>query len=367
MDIKQYLEKVKELETSLYNQKLTINHIDRKIRELEYDYDETSLMDIDYRNHIPRKEKLKRNVIKEDILEPANLFLGSIFVGGALLLGILLHCLGMKNIILPLILVAIALYMLFTISNMFLMSNYDALEMIFKIGIVVFVILGYYISKNCNFPIIITITILVLIWDIIVIVVVHRKNIKYNMRIEITYKNEMEQFYKIKADVKCSINDLKNFLRDAKFKYNETLNILNKIYAYDIIHPKYRSLIPVCSFYEYFDTGICDCLKGHEGAYRQYEKDIQMNRIITSLDSINDKLDTIIENQNQLYNELKKIENYQNNMCNKIDYLCQTSSKIAEDTAFIKYQNDIIAKNTEILKWISIYEVMYNESAKEYI
>ena len=367
MDIKQYLEKVKELETSVYNQKLVISHIDGKIRKLKYDYDETSLGEIDYRNHIPRKEKLKKNIIKESILNGVNYFFGSLTIGVTLIVGKLLQYIGFKNIIVPLMLIAVVLYILALISWEVLEWDEEGLKIVFGVGFVILIFIGFNIAKKCNFPKIITITIILLVWEILIIFLKYRKNIKYNQQIEVKYKNEMETFYEEKEAVGYLIDDLQNFLQVAKEKYKETLNILDKIYSFDIIHPKYRSLIPICSFYEYFDTGICNSLKGHAGAYRQYEKDIQTNRIITSLDSINDKLDIIIENQNQLYNELKRIERYQKDMCNKIDYLCQTSSEIAQDTAIIKYQNEIIAKNTEVLKWVAIYDVAQRETIKDYL
>ena len=279
----------------------------------------------------------------------------------------MLQYIGFKNIIIPLVLIAVVLYIFALISWEVLDWDDEGIETIFRVGFVIFIFIGFNIAKKCNFPKIITITIILLVWEILIIFLKHRKNIKYNQQIEAKYKNEMEEFYEEKEEVEYLVDELQNLLQVAKEKYNETLNILDTIYSFDIIHPKYRSLIPICSFYEYFDIGICNSLKGHTGAYRQYEKDIQMNRIITSLDNINDKLDIIIENQNQLYNELQRIKKYQKDMCNKIDYLCQTNSERAQDTAIIKYQNDIIAKNTEVLKWVAIYDVAQREAIKDYL
>lgn len=64
---------------------------------------------------------------------------------------------------------------------------------------------------------------------------------------------------------------LQSQLKSLQAANRQTKENLQKLYNYNIIHPKYRGLIPVCSLYGYFDTGVCTQLEGHEGAYNKYD------------------------------------------------------------------------------------------------
>ena len=66
--------------------------------------------------------------------------------------------------------------------------------------------------------------------------------------------------------------------------YEKIIRNLVSFYSKNIIYPKYRGLVPIAAFYEYFNSGRCDTLTGHEGAYNIYETEIRMNIIIAKLD-----------------------------------------------------------------------------------
>ncbi len=61
---------------------------------------------------------------------------------------------------------------------------------------------------------------------------------------------------------------------------------LDQLYAKDILKPRYRGLIPVATIYGYLDDGICDGLEGHDGAYAEYMKDVRTNRIVESVEKM---------------------------------------------------------------------------------
>jgi len=65
---------------------------------------------------------------------------------------------------------------------------------------------------------------------------------------------------------------------------------LHQLYKANIIHPKYRGLIPVSMFYDYVDTGRCSTLTGHEGAYNIYESELRDQIIFDKLDKINNNI-----------------------------------------------------------------------------
>lgn len=90
--------------------------------------------------------------------------------------------------------------------------------------------------------------------------------------------------------------------------------VLHSMYEKNIIFPKYRNLVMVCSLYEYLCAGRCDRLEGHEGAYNILEMEIRMDRIITQLDRIIARLDAIAQNQYMLYSALQET----NSRCDQI-------------------------------------------------
>ena len=45
--------------------------------------------------------------------------------------------------------------------------------------------------------------------------------------------------------------------------YNNIRDTLNQLYSLNIIYPKYRNFVAISSFYEYFESGRCNTLKGH--------------------------------------------------------------------------------------------------------
>ena len=73
----------------------------------------------------------------------------------------------------------------------------------------------------------------------------------------------------------------------------QTKELLDKLYAKDVIYPKYRTLPALTSIYEYFVTGRCDSLAGANGAYNMYEDEVRKDTVIS-------QLNTVIENLEQI-------------------------------------------------------------------
>ena len=78
---------------------------------------------------------------------------------------------------------------------------------------------------------------------------------------------------------------------------NNTYYCLDQLYDLNIIFPKYRYFAAVTTFYEYFSSGRCSSLTGHEGAYNLYENELRMGIIINKLDRIVQMLGQIQQNQ----------------------------------------------------------------------
>ena len=102
----------------------------------------------------------------------------------------------------------------------------------------------------------------------------------------------------------------------------ETQANLKKFYDENILYTKYRNYACVCSLYEYFDSGRCTRLEGHEGAYNILESEMRLNRIITQTSQILSKLDEIKENQELLYDSIQE----SNRKADKLLASCQNMS-----------------------------------------
>ena len=125
-----------------------------------------------------------------------------------------------------------------------------------------------------------------------------------------------------------------------------------RLYARNVIHAKYRNLVAVCSFYEYFDTGRCSSLEGHEGAYNIYETEIRLNRIICQLDEVLQELDQIKNTQRELYDAVNQCNRNISNLNGHLESIAYSSQQIAANSAITAYNSTIAARNSEEIRWI---------------
>jgi len=95
-------------------------------------------------------------------------------------------------------------------------------------------------------------------------------------------------------------------LKQLEAKLSDSRICLQKIYAKNIIFPKYRNLVMVCSMYEYICAGRCTALEGSDGAYNILEMEIRLDRIITQLDSVIANLERVQKNQFMLYTAISE-------------------------------------------------------------
>lgn len=149
---------------------------------------------------------------------------------------------------------------------------------------------------------------------------------------------------------------------------------LKQIYSQNIIYPKYRNLIMICSIYEYICSGRCTTLEGHEGAYNILELEIRLNRIITRLDLVITRLDVIQNNQYLLYSTIQET-NHQiagiiestNNMIDSLNYFRgqaeEMNAKIAsleQNSALTAYQTQSIEKELHYMNRMNYFSGKYN-------
>lgn len=131
-------------------------------------------------------------------------------------------------------------------------------------------------------------------------------------RVRIKFESEMASYHNnIKFDALRVAHEnaekdvLASEIEEIKRSLSTSKKILIYIYAKNVIFPKYRNLVAVCSLYEYICAGRCYTLEGHEGAYNLYETEMRLDRIITQLDKVIANLGAIRENQFMLFSAIQ--------------------------------------------------------------
>lgn len=133
-------------------------------------------------------------------------------------------------------------------------------------------------------------------------------------------------------------------------KYDKTNEILNQFYALNVIFPKYRDICAISSIYEYLVSGRCYELQGHEGAYNLYEQELRMGTIINQLNKIVDNLEEIKQNQHTLYYAMKDANEISRRMIQQIKKEEDSLIRLAESNERLVACNAVIAYNTRRAK-----------------
>lgn len=142
---------------------------------------------------------------------------------------------------------------------------------------------------------------------------------------------------------------LENELCNINEKIIDTEKVLNAYYSKGIVFEKYRSLVPICMFYEYLCSGRCDSLEGHEGAYNIYESELRMNVIIGKLDEIIDRLDKIEQNQYVIAQAISKTNEHLGRIENSIGNCINRLERLENSVELNTYYSEITAINTSYI------------------
>lgn len=171
------------------------------------------------------------------------------------------------------------------------------------------------------------------------------------------YNIEVDRENRIKIQAINKKNELLSYeIEIVKNNMNKTKKILDNVYAMNIIHQKYRyNLVYICSIYEYFDTGRCNRLEGHEGAYNLLESDIKYHAIMDKLDIIITKLDEIRDTQRELYMAITNANKSIQQVNSSINQLSGTMNNVQDSLNHVEYNSRISMQNGEFLKWYAYF------------
>ncbi|MCI5935782.1 MAG: DUF308 domain-containing protein [Lachnospiraceae bacterium] len=135
------------------------------------------------------------------------------------------------------------------------------------------------------------------------------------------YENNIQSDKKRVSQEELEKKVLSSEIASLQKQNSESKQNLNQIYSLNIIFPKYRNLVMLCSIYEYICAGRCSTLEGHEGAYNILEMEIRLDRIITQLDMIVNRLDDIRNNQYVLYSAIQETNQQIAQISKSTDYV----------------------------------------------
>lgn len=173
------------------------------------------------------------------------------------------------------------------------------------------------------------------------------------------YQKKIEENCRLRQMDKTKRNTKTIFLqgqqKEAEKGLAESKCCLQKIYAKNIIFPKYRNLVMVCSLYEYICAGRCTELEGHEGAYNILETEIRLDRIISQLDLVVANLEQIKRNQFMLYSavqesnqRLSQITGAIGDMSASLEGIYSSTSQLNENAAQLNAHIAELQKNSAL-------------------
>ncbi len=168
---------------------------------------------------------------------------------------------------------------------------------------------------------------------------------KYEQQLQ-AYQEEAEQYQKWMEGELAQVSNLRELCGTMEQELTETKEVLAQLYGENVIFPKYRNLVAVCSLYEYLMSGRCTRLTGHDGAYNIYENEVRLDRILTKIDMVVQRLDQIKENQWMLYDTIRQGNEISQRVLAESIRQSRLLGSVAENSAVAAYQAEIAANNS---------------------
>lgn len=171
---------------------------------------------------------------------------------------------------------------------------------------------------------------------------------KYSKELHI-YNNKIAKDKDRVKEEKIQINTLKEEQAELTQQISVIDNTLERLYSLNVVYPKYRSLIPIVTIHEYFDSGRHSSLPE---AYNKYEEESRQNRIIEQLDVVISMLEQIRNNQYALYEAIQESNEIADRIYYQSEEMLTSNRKIAHNSEIAAYNAKIAAENSTISTYI---------------
>ena len=137
---------------------------------------------------------------------------------------------------------------------------------------------------------------------------------------------------------------------------NNTYELLERLYDLDVVYPKYRSIMPIVTMYEYFESSRCHSLTGEHGAYNLYESESRQDIIISKLDDVLINLEQIKQNQYRIYREISEANMLAEEICSTAGRLAASGQSIEKNSAAAAFQAKQAAQYSAIAAYVNAFE-----------
>lgn len=122
---------------------------------------------------------------------------------------------------------------------------------------------------------------------------------------------------------------------------------INEFYSSIGIDDAYRNIVAISYMYEYAKLGIATKLEGVDGLYYLIKKEIQAEKLQYTLEDISKKLNTIVDNQAAVYNQLLAMNTKCDSMITETRRTAERVSEANQKLRQIEYNSSIAAYNTK--------------------
>lgn len=122
---------------------------------------------------------------------------------------------------------------------------------------------------------------------------------------------------------------------------------LKQFYDMVGIESSFRNIIPIGYMYEFSKLGIANKLGGADGLYYLVKKELRADQMQCTLDVISKKLDIIIDQNSDIYREIRNIDYKCDQMISSLNHLIETTSKANKKLDSISENNSVSAYNSQ--------------------
>lgn len=132
------------------------------------------------------------------------------------------------------------------------------------------------------------------------------------------------------------------------FKKNTNVaeSAFQKFVSSGFLYRSYQSIVPICQFIQYLESGRCSELEGPNGCYNLFEAELRQNIIINKLDNIEQTLYRMEANQHVMMNTLASIDKTSKELCNVAIDMAKDVANIRGNVEAIKVCSAITASAT---------------------
>lgn len=175
---------------------------------------------------------------------------------------------------------------------------------------------------------------------------------KYDQRVA----EAEEAFNHAKLIAKQNYDQAKKVVTLLDAPLNEAKEILIKLYGADVIFPKYRNMVAMCTMYEYFASGRCTELVGANGAYNLYEAESRQNVIINQLERVNTNLEQVKQNQYVLYQGIVETNQALREISSEVKSVVNATQDIAVSSRITSYCAQVAAVNAQVQTYLAVMD-----------